>query len=148
LGGNLIDDHRQATYRLELARGFLEEARQDVDLGRWRSAVDGSQIAVENAGKAALALFGRIGRTHNPATQIRHLIGEGRLDAGFSEGLERLAELAELLGPDVHVQTDYGDEVEGRTPWELFDETDARQALAMAEEAVSLAARLIREVRS
>lgn len=148
MGGDLIDDHRQATYRLELARGFLEEARQDVGLGRWRSAVDGSQIAVENAGKVALALFGRIGRTHNPATQIRRLIGEGRLDAGFSEGLERLAELAELLGPDVHVQTDYGDEVEGRTPWELFDETDARQALAMAEEPVSLAARLIREVRS
>lgn len=39
-------------YRLELARGFLEEALQDLELERWRSAVDGAQLAVENAGKA------------------------------------------------------------------------------------------------
>jgi HEPN domain-containing protein len=146
VGGNLITGREQAAYRLELARGFLEEARQDKDLERWRSAVDGAQLAVENAGKAALALAGQIGRTHNPATQIRRLIGEERFDPAYSEKLERLAELAELLGPDVHVQTDYGDEVEGRTPWELFDETDASQALVVAEEAVSLADRLLREV--
>ena len=123
--------HGQAAYRLELARGFLEEARQDYDLERWRSAVDGAQLAVENAGKAALALAGQIGRTHNPATHIRRLIEEGRFDDAHSEKLERLAELAELLGPDIHIQTDYGDEVEGRTPWELFD---AGQVLAVAEE--------------
>ena len=135
----------QAAYRLELARGFLEEARQDKDLERWRSAVDGAQLAVENAGKVALALAGRIGRTHNPATQIRRLIREEQFDAAYSEKLERMAELAELLGPDIHVQTDYGDEVEGRTPWELFDEADAEQALVVAEEAVSIADQLISE---
>jgi HEPN domain-containing protein len=107
--------------------------------------VDGAQLAVENAGKAALALAGQIGRTHNPATQIRRLIGEERFDATYSEKLQRLAELAELLGPDIHVQTDYGDEVEGRTPWELFDEADADQAMVVAEEAVSLADQLIGE---
>jgi hypothetical protein len=37
------------------------------------------------------------------------------------------------------VQTDYGDEFQGLTPWELFDEPEAREALAIAEEAVSLA---------
>ncbi len=105
--------------------------------------MDGAQLAVENAGKAALALAGQIGRTHNPATQLRRLIGEERFDPAYSEKLERLAELAELLGPDIHVQTDYGDEVEGRTPWELFDEADAGQALVVAEEAVSLANQLI-----
>ncbi|CAA9462776.1 MAG: hypothetical protein AVDCRST_MAG58-2942 [uncultured Rubrobacteraceae bacterium] len=143
MGGNLITGRGQAAYRLELARGFLEEARQDKVLERWRSAVDGAQLAVENAGKAALALAGQIGRTHNPATQLRRLIGEERFDPAYSEKLERLAELAELLGPDIHVQTDYGDEVEGRTPWELFDEADAGQALVVAEEAVSLANQLI-----
>jgi hypothetical protein len=57
-----------------------------------------------------------------------------------------LAELAELLGFDVHVQTDYGDEMRGRTPWEIFSESDARQALAMAEEAVHLAKVIIQTV--
>ncbi|MGB3633944.1 MAG: HEPN domain-containing protein [Rubrobacteraceae bacterium] len=135
----------RAAYRLELARGFLEEARQDAGLERWRSAVDGAQLAVENAGKAALALAGQVGRPHNPATQIRRLIEERRFDTAYSEKLERLAELAELLGPDIHVQTDYGDEAEGRTPWELFGEDDARQALAVAEEEVGLADQVVQE---
>jgi HEPN domain-containing protein len=146
VGGGLIAGSEQAAYRLKLARGFLEEARQDANLSRWRSAVDSAQLAVENAAKAVLTMAGRIGRTHNPATQVRRLIEEGRFDAGFSERLERLAELAELLGPDIHVQTDYGDEVGGRTPWELFDESDAREALAISEEAVGLAEQLLREV--
>ncbi len=145
VGGDPITGHGQAAYRLKLARGFLAEARQDKDLERWRSAVDGAQLAVENAGKAGLALAGQIGRTHNPATQIRRLINEGRFDAAYAEKLKRLAELAELLGPDIHIQTDYGDETEGRTPWELFDEADASRALAVAEEAVSLAGQIVRE---
>jgi len=145
MGGSPIAGGQHAAYRLKLAQGFLEEARQDAVLGRWRSTVDGAQLAVENAGKTALALFGRVGRTHNPATWIRRLIGEEQLEATLSERLERLAELAELLGPDVHVQTDYGDETGGRTPWEVFEEEDARQALAIAEEAASLADRLVRE---
>lgn len=33
-----------------------------------------------------------------------------------------------------------------RTPWELFTETDARQALAMAEEAVQLAQQISKPV--
>lgn len=143
--GDLISSNQHASYRLKLAQGFLEEARQDSDLARWRSAVDSAQLAVENAGKSVLALAGRIGRTHNPSTQIRRLLDEGRFEAAFSQRLERLAELSEYLGPDIHVQTDYGDEVGGRTPWELFDEADARQALAIAEEAVTFAGQLIGE---
>ena len=60
----------------------------------------------------------------------------------------RLAELAELLGLDVHIRTDYGDEIGGLTPWELFDEADARQALAMAEQAVAIAPAVVREYSS
>jgi hypothetical protein len=45
-------------------------------------------------------------------------------------------------------QTDYGDEIGGLTPWELFDENDARQALSLAEEAVTLAVQIIQEGES
>jgi HEPN domain-containing protein len=60
-----------ARYRFTVAQGFLQEARQDVTLQRWRSAVDNAQLAVENAGKTVLALVGPVGRTHNPAVQLR-----------------------------------------------------------------------------
>ncbi len=52
------------------------------------------------------------------------------------------------LRVDVHIQTDYGDEFAGLTPWELFDEADASYALAMAEEAVTLAQRTFRELQT
>ena len=42
----------EVSYRLRLALGFLEEARQDFNLGRWRSCVDNSQLVTENAAKA------------------------------------------------------------------------------------------------
>jgi HEPN domain-containing protein len=58
-------------YRLRLAEGFLVEAQQDHDLRRWRSCVDNSQVATENAAKTALAVLGPVGRTHNPAVLLR-----------------------------------------------------------------------------
>lgn len=134
----------EARYRLRLAQGFLEEARQDVALGRWRATVDNSQLCVENAAKAVLALLGPVGRTHNPAAQLRQALQEGRFSLREAPLVEILAERAEMLGPDIHIQTDYGDEAGGYTPWELFREEDARQALQMAEEAFSLAERLVR----
>lgn len=97
-----------ATYRSKVAAGFLDEMRQDMLLGRWRSAVDNAQLAVENAAKAALALFGPVGRTHNPAAQLRQALAAGLVRSSLKEDVARLAELAETLGPDIHVQTDYG----------------------------------------
>ncbi len=61
---------------------------------------------------------------------------------------QRLTEHAEMLGPDVHIQTDYGDEPGGRTPWELFSEADARRALATAERAFQLAQDVVQAAQS
>ncbi|MEZ4712984.1 MAG: HEPN domain-containing protein [Caldilineaceae bacterium] len=126
-------------YRLKLAAGFLQEASQDVTLKRWRSTMDNAQLAVENAAKGVLALIGPVGRTHQPAPLLREAVQKELFPEPHPQPVLRLAELAEQLGLDVHIQTDYGNEAEGLTPWDLFDEADAQQALAMAQEAVSLA---------
>jgi len=133
----------EARYRLRLAEGFASEARQDISLGRWRSCVDNSQLAVENAAKAALALFGPVGRTHRPAPLLREALEAGDFSDSAADLAERLAENAELLGPDIHIESDYGDEANWRTPWELFTADDAQSALTMAEDAVSAAAALL-----
>ena len=133
----------QARYRIRLAEGFLGEARQDMTLRRWRSCVDNSQLAVENAAKVALALLGPVGRTHNPATLLRQALADNRFPQETQVNVEQIAECAELLGPDIHVESDYGDETGWQTPWELFDESDAYQALNSAESAVSLAKELV-----
>lgn len=134
-------------YRLKIAQGFLAESRQDVQLDRWRSAVDNAQLAVENAAKAVLALIAPVGKTHNPASLLREALSAGRFPATLVERVERLADCAEQLGFDVHIQTDYGDEMDNLTPWDLFDEEDAHQALELAEEAITLAETIIQEVR-
>ncbi len=79
-------------YRLNLAEGFLVEAREDVKQKRWRSCVDNSQLAVENAAKVALALLGPVGRTHDPARLIRKLLEENRFPSALRGRAERLAE--------------------------------------------------------
>ncbi len=130
-------------YRFRIAQGFLEESRQDVALERWRSAVDNAQLAVENAAKAVLALISPVGRTHNPASLLRQALQDAVFPSHHQEHVQRIAECAEMLGFDIHVRTDYGDETQRVTPWELFDETEARNALAIAEEGVELARTIV-----
>ncbi len=129
-------------YRLRLVEGFLDEAQQDLQLGRWRSCVDNSQLVVENSAKAALALIGPVGHTHSPDVLLRQALTRSAFPAEVHDLILQLADKAELLGADVHAQSDYGDDVMRRTPWEIFGESAARRALQMAEEAAHLARRL------
>ncbi len=134
---------KDAGYRLRLAQGFLAEARQDIPLARWRSAVDNAQLAIENAAKAVLARFGPVSRSHHPHQQIRQGLVADVFPAQHRAEIERLAQLAQGMGADVHIRTDYGDELGDLTPWELFDEAEAQDALRLAEEAVELALRIL-----
>jgi HEPN domain-containing protein len=60
--------------------------------------------------------------------------------------MQKLAETGRLLGPQLHVQTDYGDEFGGRLPWILFGEEEAREALTTAENILAGVEKLVREV--
>jgi HEPN domain-containing protein len=133
----------QTGYRLRLAEGFLEEARQDCDLRRWRSCVDNSQLAAEHAAKAVLALLGPIGRTHRPFVFLLQALGENRFPESLRAQIEEIALCSRLLGPEVHIESDYGDEQTEKTPWELFDQSRAREALNLAEKAASLAREVV-----
>ncbi|MBI4280367.1 MAG: HEPN domain-containing protein [Armatimonadetes bacterium] len=110
----------EARYRLALAKGHLEEARQDLQLGRWRSCASNSQLAAENAAKAVLALIGPVGRTHEPGDILLQALEEGRFPDTIRVQVRRIAECAERLGPEVHIRSAYGDEANLRTPWGTF----------------------------
>jgi len=133
-----MDDERgkDIAYRIALAEGFLAEAREDLGNGRWRSCVDNSQLAVENAAKAALALLGPVGRTHDPAPLLQQAVGAGKFAPGMLPAVEQLIECSSLLGSDVHAASDYGDDRTRQTPWQLFLEPDAQQAFCFAEKAL------------
>ncbi len=133
----------QMRYRLRLAEGFLAEARQDKASRSWRSCVDNSQLAVENAAKVFLAFLGPVGRTHNPGMLLEQALQERKFPDEKHDAVQRVAQCAKALGPKVHAETDYGDEETGRTPWELFDESSAEEALRVAEEAMRLSRQII-----
>lgn len=141
-----MNQARHVNYRLRLAEGFLAEARQDVGLSRWRSAIDNAQLPIENSAKAVLAILGPVGRTHYPAGELRRSVDEKKWEEHLIAPVQRLMEIAELYGFDVHVRTDYGDETDNLTPWELFDEDDGRQALEVAIEALGLASLIVQSI--
>lgn len=138
--------NQSAAYRLKLASGFITEARQDIGLQRWRSAVDNAQLASENAAKAVLALVGPLGRTHQPGVWLREALARQRFPSEATVDIERLAMIADTLGMEVHVKTDYGAEEQNLTPWDLFDEAQAHEALTLAEEALTIAQRLVQRL--
>jgi HEPN domain-containing protein len=103
-------------------------------------------LAVANAAKAALALVLPPSRVHDPDRLLIEALERGLFGFDEVEMVETLAACAEALGPEVHIQTDYGDETGGLTPWELFDREDAKQALELARQATASARHLVTTV--
>lgn len=74
------------------------------------------------------------------------ILNEGQVPQQFRAEVDQLIDFAEFLGPEVHIRTDYGDEIGGLTPWELFEADDAQEALDIAERVVHLATQTIEKV--
>ena len=56
-----------------------------------------------------------------------------------------LIEITEKLGFEEHIRTDYGDESQYRTPWEIFDRESAEEALSLARRSQDIARRIIEQ---
>lgn len=128
-----------AEYRKRLAKGFLNEARLNLEHQLWRSCVDNSQLSIENSGKMIIALFEPVEKSHNPSRQLKRLVDQKRLGDIFKPQVDEIVPILDRFGIEEHFMTDYGDEATRTDPWSLFDEEDAREALEMAERCYSLA---------
>jgi HEPN domain-containing protein len=124
-----MNSQHDAEYRLRLAKGFQQEAEQDFQLQRWRSCVDNAQLSVENSGKAIIAIFEPVEKTHNPAVNLRKLIDKKIIANPLLADLEAALTYFDELGFEEHFLTDYGDEKSYKDPWSLFNESDAKKAL-------------------
>lgn len=133
---NFKDD---SEYRKRLARGFLNEARLNLEHQLWRSCVDNSQLSIENSGKMIIALFEPVEKSHNPSHQLKKLVEQKRLGDALQSQISEIIPILEHFGIEEHFMTDYGDESTRTDPWSLFQEEDAREALEMAEKCYRLA---------
>lgn len=127
-----MNSNDDVKYRLNLAKGFLGEAEEDLKLKRWRSCVDNAQLAVENSGKAILMLFGVSPKTHEPAKHLAQLARNQEIPPNIRRQLKEILPDFLSLGLEEHLMTDYGDESSYKLPWDLFDEASAMSAVSAA----------------
>lgn len=138
---NSSDD---AKYRLRIAVGFCDEAERNFNRSEWRACVDDAQLAVENAAKAIISCFHPAARTHEPEKELQNTLDTHKnLPADVTDAISAVIVCCQALGWNAHVRTDYGDETTRRTPWELFDEPQAKNALQHAREAVQNAEHVV-----
>ncbi|MBI5969138.1 MAG: HEPN domain-containing protein [Deltaproteobacteria bacterium] len=135
-----------AKYREKLAREHMEDAIFEYDHSRWSKAALSAQLSMENSAKAVIGLFGPVAKTHDLAGTILELRSM-KLKDEQKRRLERLAELTEKFGVKEHVLASYGDEVALKTPREIYDQSKAKRALNMAQEAFEIASRMIETIR-
>jgi len=130
-------------YRLELARGFLNEAEQNFAAKHWRACVSGSILVVENAGLAVLMLFGVSPQTHKPGKHLSQLVTEGTVSEEVASLVREL--LPELDKHDSHEKmlAKYGDESEYRLPWDIFGEPEATVAIEAARKCMRISSQII-----
>lgn len=138
-----MNSSNDTAYRLALAKGFLAEAEQDLQLERWRSCVDNAQLAVENAGKTVLAFLAISSKTHEPARQVAALLRTQTLPSKVQERLQILLPDLLALGATEYFQTDYGDEATYTLPWDLFTRESAIDALEAAQRSFALVEELV-----
>jgi HEPN domain-containing protein len=137
-----MNPRRDTEFRLKLAAGFLREAEEDIRLSRWRSCVDNAQMAVENAAKAVIAMRGPVPKVHKIGGALSKMLKDPQ-PKSLSKDIATLREITEKLGFEEHIRTDYGDESQYRTPWELFDRESAEEAVSLARRAYDTALRII-----
>lgn len=110
-----------------------------IKLRFYRSVVDNAQLVVENSIKAVISIFKPVPKVHELDEVVNELIHEGDFEQEDKERLRELKGYAQLLGFEEHIKTDYGDEISHLTPWELFDEEDAKESLRIAKKAFKIA---------
>ena len=141
-----MNSHEDASYRLNLARGFLKEAEEDRVLKRWRACVSNAQLSAENSGKALLMLFGIAPKTHQPHTYLAKFTIDSRNPEDLRQLLMEALPDFRLLGAEQHFLTDYGDEETYTLPWDLFSEDSAIEAISIARKCLVAADRIVSSV--
>jgi HEPN domain-containing protein len=129
---------------IEEAAGRMGLVRAALKQGLWAAAVRASQECVELFLKGVLRLVAvEPSRTHDVAAVLRR--ESHRFPSWFQEKVEELADISTEMAGDRGIAL-YGDERQELGPQELFDEKDARRALANLEYVAGPATRLAAEL--
>ena len=139
---DVMGSRKDVDYRLELARGFLNEAEQDYSLKRWRACVSSSILVLENTGLAVLMLFGVSPFTHKPGRHLSQLVTEGTVSKEVAALINQLLPKLEKYDSHEKMLAKYGNESSYQLPWELFNEEEGLTAIEAARKSVRVSSEI------
>lgn len=129
----------EARYRLDLARGYLAEAEEDIERKRWRSCAASAQFSIENSAKAIIACFVPVAITHDPAVQLAKLIETEMMPEEVAAKARDIVPIAVKFGGKEHGLLSYGDAEHFRDPWSLVTQAKASEAIEGARRCLDIA---------
>ncbi|MBS7655101.1 HEPN domain-containing protein [Candidatus Bathyarchaeota archaeon] len=138
-----IDPTSEVNYRCKLALEYLKKAEKFLNTGDYKESVEASQLSIESAAKAIIALKRIPSWTHDPSSELIEVMHELSLEQ--KNFIEELAYLAHELAPEHGIAT-YGKPTEGITPWELYNEEKAYKALKKAKRANELVDAILKNI--
>ncbi|MBS7644430.1 MAG: HEPN domain-containing protein [Candidatus Bathyarchaeia archaeon] len=134
----------EVRFRVKLAERYLEEAERAYRIEDYRAAVGSSQLSVENAAKAVIALYRIPSWSHDPSHELEELIDT--MPEEVRHPSRELASTARRLAPE-HGRATYGEPSRGLTPWDLYSREDAYSALNDAREALKRLSEILEKLK-
>ncbi len=135
--------HKDVAYRMELARGYLNEAEQFFPCRQWRACVSVSILVIENTSLGVLMLFGVSAQTHQPGKHLAQLISEGTVTDEVASLVRELLPELEKFDSHEKMLVKYGDEAEYRLPWQIFGEQEASVAVEAARKCIRVCSQIV-----
>jgi len=135
-----MNSKEEALRRIKIAERHLREARGASQREDYPEVVGHAQPCVENSAKAIIACFRIPSWSHDPSGKLKESLSDSGLSSKERANLEKVAEYAHRLAPE-HGRTDYG--TRNKLPEEIYEKSDADDALRMAEESMGVAKKFL-----
>jgi len=135
---DLMDEVR---YGYRLAINYLRDANEAFNRGDWRGTVANAQLSAENAAKAVIAVYRVPSWSHDPSGGLQELVD--KMPRELTDLVIELAGIARRLAPE-HGRSTYGEPSMGLTPWDIYTQGNAENALGMAKRAVEIMKAILR----
>ncbi|MFP3160577.1 MAG: HEPN domain-containing protein [Vulcanisaeta sp.] len=137
----MFDPMDEVRYRYKLAINYLRDANEAFNRGDWRGTVANAQLSAENAAKAVIAVYRVPSWSHDPSGELQELVD--RMPRELADLVIELANIAKRLAPE-HGRSTYGEPSMGLTPWDIYTQGDAENALGMAKRAIEIMKAILR----
>lgn len=139
-----LNPQKEVRYRVELAKRYLREAEEAIKRKDYRNTVASSQLCAENAAKAIITLYRIPSWSRDPSHELLEITPQ--LKPELRKPAKELAEIARKLAPE-HGRAAYGEPTRGLTPWDIYGEEDALEALSMARRAWRIMKTILEELK-